>query len=58
MTYSLADLRELRRSLKLRIAAEIAVGDLRLAAEAIEEMKQLDRQIDEAMLNEVQRRQA
>lgn len=56
MTYSLADLQELRRSLKLRIAAEIATGDLRMAAEALEEMKVLEARIADAMLAEVQQR--
>lgn len=52
MTYSLADLRELRRSLKLRIEAEIRTGDLQMAAEAMDEMKLLDEQIEAAQWNQ------
>ena len=55
MTYSLADLQELRRSLKLRIAAEIATGDLEMAKEAVAELKGIDERIA-AMLAEVQQR--
>ena len=52
MTYSLADLKELRRSLKLRIEAEIRTGDLQMAAEALDEMKLLDEQIEAAQWNQ------
>ncbi len=52
MTYSLADLRELRRSLKLRIEAEIRTGALDLAAEAIEELKNVDQQIEAIQWNQ------
>lgn len=51
VTYSLADLYELRRSLKLRIEAEIRTGDLELAAEAIKEMDELNKQIEAAQWN-------
>ena len=49
--YSLADLIELRRSLKLRIEAEIRTGSLDMAAEAMEEMKDLDKKIEDAQWN-------
>lgn len=52
MTYSLADLKELRRSLKIRIEAEIRTGDLQMAAEAMDEMKVLDEQIEAAQWNQ------
>ena len=52
MNYSLADLHELRRSLKLRIAAEIATGDLELAREAMRELKEIDMRIETHRIKE------
>ena len=52
MPYSLADLRELRRSLKLRIEAEIRTGDLQMAAEALKELHDLEKKIEAAFIKE------